>query len=68
MIISFSKLIKVLISFAKFLKRFNLTSYFKYTNNSTKADINIFSEETMEENKYQNIIKKLKKKLTSFFI
>ena len=32
------------------LKRFNLTSYFKYTNNSTKADINIFSEETMEEN------------------
>ena len=41
------------------LKRFNITSYFKYTNNSTKADINIFSEETMEENKYQNIIKKL---------
>ena len=41
------------------LKRFNLTSYFKYNNDSTKTDINIFSEETMEENKYKNIIKKL---------
>ena len=41
------------------LKRFNLTSYFKYTNDSTKTDINIFSGETMPENKYRNIIKKL---------
>ena len=41
------------------LNRFNLTSYFKYKNDSTKADINIFSDETMNENKYKNIIKKL---------
>ena len=41
------------------LKRFNLTSYFKYTNDSSKADINIFSGETMDEIKYKNIINKL---------
>ena len=41
------------------LKRFSLTSYFKYNNDSSKADINIFSEEIMPENKYRNIIKKL---------
>ena len=41
------------------LNRFNLTSYFKYTNDSSKADINIFSYENMGENKYRNIIKKL---------
>ena len=41
------------------LKRFDLTSYFKYTNDSSKAEINIFSSETMDEIKYKNIIKKL---------
>ena len=41
------------------LNRFNMTSYFKYTNDSSKADINIFSYETMGENKYRNIIKQL---------
>ena len=41
------------------LKRFILTSYFKYDNDSTKADICIFSEEIMDEVRYKNIIKKL---------
>ena len=41
------------------LKRFDLTSYFKYTNDSSKADINIFSYETMNENKFRNIFKKV---------
>ena len=41
------------------LKRFSLTSFFKYTNDSTKADINLFSSETMNEVKYKGIIKKL---------
>ena len=41
------------------LKRFSLTSFFKYTNDSTNPEINLFSSEEMTENKYKNIIKKL---------
>ena len=41
------------------LKRFSLTSFFKYTNDSTNPEINLFSPETMSEIKYKNIIKKL---------
>ena len=41
------------------LKRFSLTSFFKYTNDSTNPDINLFSSETMTETKYKSIIKKL---------
>ena len=41
------------------LKRFSLTSFFKYINDSTNPEINLFSPETMSEIKYKNIIKKL---------
>ena len=41
------------------LKRFTLTSFFKYTNDSTNPNINLFSSETMSETKYKSIIKKL---------
>ena len=51
-VISFSDLQSV-------LKRFIYTSFFKYTNDSTNADINLFSRETMTETKYKHIIKKL---------
>ena len=41
------------------LKRFSLTSFFKYTNDSTNPNINLFSSENMSETKYKSIIKKL---------
>ena len=51
-LISFSDLKSV-------LKRFSLTSFFKYTNDSTNPEINLFSSENMTENKYKYIIRKL---------
>ena len=41
------------------LKRYNLTSYFKYDNNSKDPNINLFSKETLAEDKIKSIIKKL---------
>ena len=41
------------------LKRFNLTSYFKYDNNSCNPNIILFSKETLPEEKIKSIIKKL---------
>ena len=41
------------------LKRFIHTSFFKYFNNSTDPNINLFSKETMNEIKFKGIIKKL---------
>ena len=41
------------------LKRFNLTSYFKYNNNSYNPNINLFIKETLPEEKIKSTIKKL---------
>ena len=41
------------------LKRYNLTSYFKYDNNSRNPNISLFSKETLSEEKIKSIIKKL---------
>ena len=41
------------------LKRFIHTSFFKYTNDSSDPNINLFSRETMSENKFKGIIGKL---------
>ena len=51
-LISFSDLKSV-------LKRYNLTSYFKYDNNSKTPNINLFSKETLPQDKINSIIKKL---------
>ena len=41
------------------LKRFIHTSFFKFTNDSSNPNINLFSRETMSENKFKGIIGKL---------
>ena len=41
------------------LKRYTLTSYFKYDNNSNSPNINLFSKETLPDIKMKSIIKKL---------
>jgi len=41
------------------LKRFVHTSFFKYSNDSSNPNINLFSKETMSEVKFKGIIKKL---------
>ena len=41
------------------LKRYTLTSYFKYDNDSGNPNVNLFSKETITEEKLKNIIKKL---------
>ena len=41
------------------LKRYTLTSYFKYDNDSGNPNVNLFSKETISEEKLKNIIKKL---------
>ena len=41
------------------LKRFIHTSFFKYFNDSTDPNINLFSKETMSKTKFKGIIKKL---------
>ena len=41
------------------LKRYSLTSYFKYDNNSNIPNINLFSKENLSEDKIKSIIKKL---------
>ena len=41
------------------LKRYSLTSYFKYDNNSNTPNINLFSKETLPDIKMKSIIKKL---------
>ena len=42
------------------LMRFTTTSFFKYTNDSTMPNINLFSKETMSDNKFKAIVKKIK--------
>ena len=41
------------------LKRYTLTAYFKYSNDSYNPNVNLFSKETISEEKLKNIIKKL---------
>ena len=41
------------------LKRYSLTSYFKYDNYSICPNINLFSKETLTDIKMKSIIKKL---------
>ena len=41
------------------LKRYSVTSYFKYDNNSNTPNINLYSKETLSSTKKTNIIKKL---------
>ena len=41
------------------LKRFIHTSFFKYSNDSTNPNINLFSKETMNEVRFKGIIRKL---------
>ena len=41
------------------LKRFIHTSFFKYSNDSSNPNINLFSKETMSESKFKGIIRKL---------
>ena len=42
------------------LKRFNYTSFFKYTNDSKDPNINLFSKEKMSTEKFKDIAKRLK--------
>ena len=42
------------------LKRFSCTSFFKYTNDSTDPNINLFSKEKMSKEKFDGIAKRLK--------
>ena len=41
------------------LRRFIHTSFFKYTNDSNDANINLFSKEKMSETRFKGIVKKL---------
>ena len=41
------------------LKRYNVTSYFKYDNNSKNPNINLFSKETLSQDKINSIVSKL---------
>ena len=47
------------------LKRYNGTLYFKYSNDSTKPNINLFSKETMQEKKIKTICVKIQNYMTS---
>ena len=42
------------------LKRFIYTSYFKYTNDSTNPNINLFSDEKMSIEKFKDIVRRLR--------
>ena len=47
------------------LKRYNGTLYFKYSNDSTKPNINLFSKETMNEKKIKTICVKIQNYMSS---
>ena len=42
------------------LKRFSYTSFFKYTNDSTNPNINLYSKEKMSKEKFKDIVKRLR--------
>ena len=47
------------------LKRFTYTSFFKYTNDSTSPNINLFSKEKMSKEKFKDIVKRLREFMKS---
>ena len=49
-------LIKLAVGKTNILKRFIHTSFFKFTNDSSNPNINLFSRETMSENKFKGIM------------
>ena len=47
------------------LKRYTYTSFFKYTNDSTSPNINLFSKEKMSKEKFKDIVKRLREFMKS---
>ena len=47
------------------LKRFSYTSFFKYTNDSSDPNINLYSKETMSKEKFYTLVKRLKSYMKS---